>query len=257
MEHPTPAVAVMLIAMSVFVLYNILRARGGRDLYIRRIVGVDAIDEAVGRATEMGRPINFVTGLGAIDIPTLQALAIVDHVARQAAKLGTRLIVPICQPQVFPIAEGIVREAYAAEGRPEAFNEDDVRFISPSQFAYAAGVIGIMNRERVAVNLMFGSFAAESLILAETGQTLGALQVAGTASTLQIPFFICACDYVVIGEEFFATSAYLSREPTLLGSLVGQDWSKMLILGLVVIGVALSCFSGEVNWFVRLFDPYL
>lgn len=264
MEHPTPAVAVVVLAMCGFVLGNIFRARKGAKLFIRRIPGVDAIDEAVGRATEMGRPINFVTGLRGIEMPTLQALAIAGYVARKAARLSTRLILPICQPQVYAIAEGVAREAYAAEGRPEAFNEDDVRFVSPSQFAYAAGVIGIMNREKVAANLMFGYFAAESLIMAETGQALGALQVAGTSQQLQVPFFICACDYVVIGEEFYATSAYLTREPTLLGSLVGQDWSKVLLLLSVIAGTVISTYYAAVtspaelaergNWFLNLFE---
>ena len=46
----------------------------------------------------------------------------------------------------------------------------------------------------------------ESLILAETGNTIGAIQVAGTAMPAQLPFFVAACDYTLIGEEFFAAS---------------------------------------------------
>ena len=108
---------------------------------------------------------------------------------------------------------------------------------------YAAGVDGIMLRERPATNFFLGRFYAESLILAETGNFIGAIQIAGTAEASQIPFFITACDYTLIGEELFAAGAYLSREPMLLGSLKGQDWGKFLVMASIVVGVILECLD--------------
>jgi hypothetical protein len=141
---------------------------------------------------------------------------------------------------VYAIADEIVREAYNQQGRPELYHNDDVRFLSDKQFAYASGCVGVMNREKVSANFFFGGFFAESLILAEAGREVGAIQVAGTPSTTQIPFLIAACDYTIIGEEYYAATAYLSREPILMGSLVGQDWSKIVLLLFIVIGIALS-----------------
>lgn len=236
MKHATPFMAVLLPLISMLIVANILRARRGVELFIRKIPGVDAIDEAVGRATEMGRPILFSTGLGGVDIVTLLAFEVVAHVTRLAARYRNRVIVPVVDPVAIPVLEEIQREAFAAEHRPEGFNPDDIRFLSGSQFAYAAGVVGIMHREQVATNFFFGIFYAESLILAETGQHVGAVQVAGTPSALQVPFFIVTCDYTIIGEEYYATTAYISREPVLLGSLVGQDWAKLVLLVLSVGG---------------------
>lgn len=223
--------------MVFLILYKILSARAGRQLFIRRIPGLSAIDEAVGRSTEMGRPMLFSTGLSGIGIVALQALAILGHIIKTAARYRTRIIVPTAEPVLYTVAEETARDAYESEGAPEAFNRDDVRYLSGDQFAYASGVVGILNRERVASAFYFGDFFAESLILAENGQQVGAIQVAGTPQIMQIPFFIAACDYTIIGDEYYAASAYLSREPTLLGSLVGQDYSKAIILALIVIGV--------------------
>ena len=80
-------------------------------------------------------------------------------------------------------------------------------------------------------------------ILAETGASTGAIQIAGTDSVFQLPFFITACDYTLIGEELYAASAYLSREPLLLGSLKGQDYGKLVIIAVAVIGSALLLLS--------------
>jgi len=242
MEHANWFTFTMMLVFSGAILYRILSARRGRRPFIRRIPGLLAVDEAVGRATEMGRPILFSIGLGGLDIVTLQALAIAGYVTRLAARYGNRVIIPVVDSTIYPVAEEVLKDSYNAEGRPELFNSEDVRFLSGAQFAYASGVVGIINRERVASNFMFGYFAAESLILAEAGQTVGAIQVAGTDQLLQIPFFIASCDYTVIGEEFYAASAYLSQEPTLLGSLIGQDYAKILIAVMIVAGVAVASF---------------
>ena len=241
MEHANILVQVLVPLLSVILIIAILVARK-RHLFIRRIAGLSSIDEAIGRATEMGRPMLCSLGIGGLDVPTLQALSITSYIIKNSAPFGTRAIVPVYTSAMIPVVEETVREAYSSQGYPEMYNSDDIRFLSSRQFAYAAAVSGILARERVAATFYFGLYAAEAMIFAETGNQIGAIQVAGTPSTTQIPFFIAACDYVIIGDEFYAASAYLSREPTLLGSIVGQDIAKAILILLVLIGTALVTF---------------
>jgi uncharacterized protein DUF6754 len=241
MNHPNGPVALLLLVLTGLILGFIATARR-RSLFIRRIPGLTAVEEAVGRAVEMGRPITFSLGLGSLGVVTLQALAVAIYVTRLAIRFGTRVIITMADAPVYAVTDEAVREAYAAEGRPEAYNIDDVRFLSDQQFAYASAMVGLINRERAASNFMFGQFFAESLILAEAGHAVGAIQVAGTPSTTQIPFFIASCDYTIIGDEFYAGSAYLTREPVLLGSLIGQDYGKILLLAVIVLGILAVSF---------------
>jgi len=252
MEHANWFMTALFCAMSVIIVASVLLAQRGREMFIRRIPGLTAIEEAVGRATEMGRPIFFSPGLDGIYVTTLQALAILSHIVRLAAARAARVIVGVRDPAVFPVAEESVREAYAAAGRTEAYRPEDVRFISNEQFAYALGAVGLMAREQVATNLLFGGFYAEALILTENGRALGALQVAGCPDPTQIPFFIATCDYVVIGDEYYAASAYLTREPTLTGSLVGQDLAKAILVALVLFGVGLATIFGPHHFLMGL-----
>ncbi|HZT40757.1 MAG TPA: DUF6754 domain-containing protein [Chthonomonadaceae bacterium] len=253
MEHANTAVREILIPISIIIVAAILIARR-RSLFIRRIQGLTAIDEAIGRATEMGRPMVCLTGLSSgIDINALQALSIITYIIRSSARFGARAICPVSDPQMLAVTEEAVRDAYTEAGRPELYNREDIRFLSNRQFAFAAAVAGVIWRERAAACFLFGYYYAESLIIAETGQQVGAIQVAGTPTTTQIPFFIAACDYVIIGDEFYAASAYLSREPTLLGSLVGQDICKGILLLLVLIGITLSTVAPVLGSLFRQF----
>lgn len=231
----------MLVAsvlLAALVLYYISQARAGKEFFIRRIAGLEAVQEAVGRATEMGKPVLYVPGIADIDdIQTIAAVTILGRVATMVAEYDATLLVPCSRSLVMSTAQEVVKEAYLEAGRPDAYHRENIRYLTDEQFGYVAGVDGIMLREKPAANFYLGAFYAESLILAETGYSIGAIQIAGTAMPSQLPFFIAACDYTLIGEELFAASAYLSREPRLLGSLIGQDWGKVIILIFIIAGV--------------------
>jgi hypothetical protein len=231
---------VFLLGMIFMILLNIKRAKGAKGLYIRRIAGLNAIDEAIGRATEMGKPVLMVPGLGGLDAISIQALNIFAYVTRTAARFANPIRLCVANAAVYTVAQEIISDVYQKEGLSDRYDPDSVRFVSDRQFAFAAGVSGIIHREQTAATFFLGQFFAESLIFAETANSIGAIQVASSTETTQTPFFIAACDYVLIGDEFYAASAYLSREPVLVGSLVGQDWCKIAVLGLIVVGFVVN-----------------
>jgi len=245
---------VMFLAINIMagtLVYYIRLAQRGEDFYLRTIPGLKAVEEAVGRSTEMGKPVLYVPGIMDMDqVETVAGVIILGHVAKMTARYETSLNVPVSRSIVMKAGREIVRESYTMEGRPDLFQDDMVHYLTDDQFAYAAGVNGIMVREKPAACLYMGKFYAESLILAETGNSIGAIQIAGTASQAQIPFFVTACDYTLIGEEFFAASAYLSQKPELLGGLKGQDMLKAFVTGVILLALSLRVFNdlGWIGW---------
>jgi hypothetical protein len=239
----------ILVAVALFIavlLGLVERARRGAKLFVRKIAGLEAVEEAVGRSTEMGRPILYVPGLDPMDeVATVAAIDILGQVAKKAGEYETRLVVPNRDPIVMAVAQQVVRESYSAVGKPHLYREEDIFYVTYSQFGFAAAVAGLMLRERPATNFFIGHFYAESLVLAETGNATGAIQIAGTDSDAQLPFFITSCDYTLIGEELYAGSVYLSRQPLLLGALKSQDYAKLLLMVAMAIGIVLSAVNPE------------
>lgn len=244
----------VLVATAIyvfFVAFFIRKARTGKRMYVRPIAGITAVEEAVGRATEMGKPVLYIPGIGEIqEVATLAALTILSPITQKVAEYNTPILVPNRDPVVFTVAQEVVREAYLKAGAPDAYKEDNIFFLSGRQFAYAAAVSGIMMREKPGTNFFFGTFYAESLILAETGAATGAIQIAGTDQVAQLPFFIAACDYTLIGEELYAASAYLSDDPVLVGSLKALDWAKIVIFGYLAVGLITGMFG--IRWLAHL-----
>jgi hypothetical protein len=232
---------VLVLFVSGAIIMYISKAKRGGSLYVRKIAGIDAVDEAVGRATEMGKKIFFIPGIQDMnDVQTIAGIAILGRVAEKAAEYETWLEVPVSKSMVMVTARETMKEAYFKVGRPDNFQEAQVHYLTDDQFGYAAAIDGMVVREKPATIFYMGAFFAESLILAETGNAAGAIQIAGTAMPSQLPFFVAACDYTLIGEELFAASAYLSREPRQLGSLKGQDVGKALFLILIMVGIILA-----------------
>ncbi len=235
---------IIMILFCALVLYLIEHAKKNPNVYLRKISGLDAIEEALGRATEMGKPALFVHGLNGMgSISTIAAVNILGRIAKRVAEYDTTLKVSNIDPIVLLVSQEVVKESYLEAGRPDAYVEDNVFLAASEQFPYVAAVSGIMMREKPAANFYIGYFYAESLILAETGANTGAIQIAATDSYTQLPFFITTCDYTLMGEELYAASAYLSREPLLLGSLRAQDVGKAILLIALVAGTILATFG--------------
>jgi hypothetical protein len=194
----------------------------------------------------------MIPGLTGFGVEAVQALTIFKYITKQIARFATPMRLLTANATVYAVAQEAIADAYNEAERPDLYDPDSVRFLSSEQFAFASGVAGLIQRERVAANFMFGIFFAESLIFAETGNIVGAVQIAGTVSFTQVPFFVAACDYTIIGDEFYATSAYISREPVLLGSMVGQDLAKISFASMIVGGSMISTFLGTNHPIVQL-----
>jgi hypothetical protein len=232
---------IAVLFLSGAILYYINSAKSGKSLYIRKIAGLEAVDEAVGRATEMGKKIFFIPGTQDMDnVQTIAGLTILGRVSKLTAEYEAKIDVPVSRSLVMVTAREVVKEAYLHAGRPDSYSDDMVYYLTDDQFGYAAGVEGMVVRQKPATIFYMGAFYAEALILSETGNSIGAIQIAGTAMPSQLPFFVASCDYTLIGEELFAASAYLSKEPKQLGSLKGQDLGKLIFILALLIGVVIQ-----------------
>ncbi len=257
--HSGPVLAVTVLLCGLIV-GSILRARRAGPPNLRRYAALDAVNDAVDAAVERGQAVFFVPGVRDLDnMQTVAALSLLVPVAERVAARGGRLFVPTSRSLVMDSARDVVRRAYADAGREDLWDEEMVAYVSDDQLGFVARVDGLIARERPGLCLFMGFFASESLLLAEGGYHVGATQIAGTASPVQLPFFVAACDHTLIGEEFFAAGASLGDDPHMLGSLRGQDLGKWAAVGLILVGTLVTTVSGLTGSeaLVRLSDTFL
>ena len=234
---------VMVVTLIIITLVaSYLSKEGKIKPTIRRLPALDALEEGVGRATEMGRPVHFTTGGFSITsgglggFPAVMAgISCLGHVADYCARSGVRLIDSIGKADKYALEYETIKEAYIRNGVPENFIEDDVRYVSDTQHAFSSGILSTVYNEKCATNIMIGGFSGEAVLIAEGAHAAGCFQVGGNPRTAQVYFFVVVCDYALIGEEVYTAGAALRREPEELGMIFGQDiirYIGMIILGL-------------------------
>lgn len=238
------ALGLLIATLALFYVYMYL-GKKGREVQIRALPAMEAIPEAVGRAAEMGKPLMYTIGIGgglsdASQGPQILAsMSIMGYAARECIRSGVKMDAFIPVADALPLAEETLRTAFLAEGKVEEFSPDIVRFIS-GQSPYCTAVLGYLQRERPASNLLIGGFYYESVIIAEAGNTIGAIQIGGTNNTHQMPFLIATCDYMLLAEELFAAGAAIGKDPDVLGTIKGEDIMKMVLLVLTGVGFLLG-----------------
>ncbi len=244
-----PTLIAAIIALAV-VLYTTFSRRSRERFRPRPIAGLRAVEDAIGRATEMARPVLYTPGWGGdIQRPTtIASMNILSQVAEKTAQYDCTLLYPTHDPVIQSVAQEVVRESYVRSGFADRYREENICFVSTSQFGYAAAVEGMISRSKPAAIFLLGTFEAESLIMAETGNAVGAIQIAGTDSTIQLAFFIVACDYTLVGEELFAASGYLSGDQAILASVKAQDILKVVIAAFLIVAGIWVLIDPSSSW---------
>jgi len=222
---------------------------GGERFTLRRMIAIDAIEEAVGRSVEMGRAVIMNIGGGGLRQgeyapPTMAGLNVLSYCANITAKLDAELICPMYSEggvETIPVVTELLRDAYMAEGAIEKFKPEEMIPYLPVQ----ASVMALADRVKPAANIMVGYYWHESCIWAEAFGRVGAIQVGGTTNLYQIPFFAGACDYVLIGEEIYPVSAYISKDNKLIATIAGQDTFKWVSIILLIIGAILVTIGNQ------------
>jgi predicted GH43/DUF377 family glycosyl hydrolase len=236
-----------LLMVTLGAIFAVTRIASKKKLKTRGIPGIERLDKWIQQAGELDRPVLFTPGTGTIQTPdTLAALALLDHVASRCAQFGVRLIVANADFNVHQVTVDMVRNAYKKAGREDLYTEDTVRYISVRQFAYAAGVMGLLRREKPALNVFVGDFQAEALEIAEAGRADAIAQFGGTSNVDQLPFFMATCDQTLVGEELYTAQGYLTDDPQAISRLVGPDAGKAIAILLIAIGAILVTLGNHV-----------
>ena len=254
------AMFIRLGVLSFLLFYLVVTIAGlwygskGRYRKLLRIPGLEQIKEGVGRAEELGRPILYTTGQGSGGLASdsaphhITGLNIMGYVAGLAAKTRTSFIFQAAHPELIPMAQALIKEAAIVQGVPDYYHEDMVQYYGPN---FRASALRLIENERPATIYYIGILWATALCLTETGNYLGALQIAGQPDRFNLPFIIASCDYVMMAEEMYVTGAYVSGKTALIGSVAALEFSKLLFIALILIGVLLSTLG--VTWWNEIF----
>lgn len=234
----------LLLTLPAFAFVT-LRVRQGHQVLLRSIPGMDFMARLVGRALEEGKSTHLSVGVGklgeASTAETMAGLTALDVLAERCSATGVEPLVTVPDPALLPLTQDVIQERRtpSSAGRRTWATMSRARFMGPDATAYAVGAMDTLQHEALSNSVTIGPFGPEFLLIGEAGAQEGLAQVAGTTNPEGLPYMKLTADHTLVGEELFATGAYLAKWPSHLASLVIQDAIRLLIVLVIVLGVAL------------------
>ena len=243
------ALAIWLMVALLAVFLQMLSMRGIITAPIRRIEALDRIDDMIGRATEMGGTVLIGTGSARLTssdaLETMMGFAATRYIVEQTARLGTKVLVTTGSPDHNPIVEDTVSQAARIAGNPDYYRVgEQVRLIGGDFYSYITATLQLIDPqspENVKALLGFGGsggYAASGPTVGMAANIAGVMSMGGTANIHQIHNYVACFDYAIIGDEIYALSAYLTKDKRQIGTIMGLDVAKMVLIALLFIGAA-------------------
>lgn len=230
MNLVTSALILMLIIISAGLLYWLsARVEAGRRVYLRKLVGFEALRAQSAKSIETGKSVHLSVGradlAGQASQTSISALTALDYVAEDACASDVPPMTTCGDGTLMIAAQDSLRAAYEAAGRRIDYSPITVQYIAAQNqpMTYAAGASDIINRADPGSNIMIGRFGAELAIVAESAERGELEQVLGSDDPTAMAIASVISDKVLLGEEVFVSGAYLQGLPSQLASIQLQD----------------------------------
>jgi len=239
-------VLILLLAMVVSVIVTqFIRRR--RDLFaLREIPAYTALPMRVGEAIEANRPVHISMGSAGLGgNSTLLALATAElfyQAAGRAVIGGVPPILTVSDPTAIPLGQDTLRRAYAARGRLDRYRRGSIRWYpgGSRSLAFAAALTATLVDDKVATNLLAGSFGPELALVAEAAARRDQSVIATSDNLEGQAVAYVMSDPSLIGEEVFTAGAYLGGSPSQVASLVTLDALRVVLLVIIFIPTAIA-----------------
>lgn len=243
---------IVFVACFIAFYYYVDQVRKGKELHLRRLPAIDAIDEMIGRCIETNRPVMFCAGdsgtLSSSVGPQLIAGArFCSYVADKCAELDARLVVGEPHQDLLPMILALVEEGYRKWGKEVP--PGTVEYI-PRGYSMTMTYAAMVRRLRPGANIMVGPFYHPAVLFAQAGAEVGAMQIAGTARSGQVAYFAAVADYPLIIEDIFAGAAYISGLPEQLGTIYAEDPFK--IIAIILVFLTLILFNMNIPFLIDI-----
>lgn len=247
----------LLLVFLLLLVYNLwrqgkVRKAHGKTPTLRSIPGYDAAQVGFATAAETGRAVHVSPGTGdlssggVVAASTLAGMSAVESVARVSAITGAPVQATANAAEAFALTENALRRGYRRAGWAIESENAGARFLTHDDaLAYVAAASEVVSQNKVSQAVLVGHFGPEVLFLMEAQRRSGAHQITGSSDPQALAVMALNADHTIIGEEIFASGAYLERRSSHIASLLSQDGLRWAVVALIIIGFILVNVLGQ------------
>jgi len=232
----------LVIVSGLLVLGLPLVRRRSRPVF-RDIPAFTHLRQAIGRVVEDGSRLHISLGRGALTTPqsasALAGLSLLRRLADLTSASDKPPVATSGDAALAILSQDVLQTATRAAGQA-AVDPTSARLTGVTPFSYAAGAMPVMHDENVSTNVLMGNFGLEAGLLTDAAEHEDAFTLTASDSLPAQAIMYASGQEPLIGEELFATGAYVDTGPLHTSSLIVQDLLRWLIILAILIGVVLK-----------------
>jgi len=231
----------------IFVFAVLGKTRLG--LKLREIRAFTKIREAIDTSVESGSRLHLSIGRGGLigveNGSALVGLTVLRKIAQLASESDNPPITTSGEATLTILSQSTLRDTYREINIVDRFDPVAGRLTGLTPFSFAVGVMPIIYDENVSANVLLGHFSSEVAFITDTGEQNNCITVAGTDDLTGQAVILATTDDILIGEELYASGAYINAGSTHFASLFAQDVMRWLLVFGILGGVVLKIFGWD------------
>ena len=246
LEIISPGIAgllVVLIFLGLIVVFTAMRWKEPKR-NLREISAFARLDEAIGQAVEAGKRLHVSLGWGGVNgiegASAVVGLSVLRNIGHLASVSDRPPVATSGEGTLAILSRDTLQSAFDYIGAPELYDPTAGQLTGLTPFAYASGTLPTIFDENVSASILAGHFGSEVALITDAGERSASLTLGGSDSLPAQAVMYASAQEPLIGEELYASSAYIHPGPVQVASLRAQDVLRWLVVAAILAGVVLK-----------------
>lgn len=241
--------ALTLTFFGLIILF--LVAGRGKTPNLRAIPAFARLREAIGRSMEAGSRLHLSLGRGSITGAESAAgfigLSALDGMVRTTSSGDNPLVATSGDAVLSILASDTLASAYQALGIEAALDPTRSQLSGLTPFSFASGAFPVLADEKTVTHVFLGHFGSEIALMGDRAERSQHMTLAGSDHLVGQAVLFASVDEPLLGEELYASGAYIHKHPLHIASLQAQDVIRWLLVGAILAGAVVKSM-GLTGW---------
>jgi hypothetical protein len=238
--------AFILVFVGLILLFTIAKSERPED-NLRRISAFDQLKRSIGLAVESGSRLHISLGRGNLtgteSAVAFVGLSTLEGMIRSASTGDNPPIATTGDASLAILTRDTLRGTYQDIGIIEQYEPTSGQLTGFTPFSYAAGTLPIIEDKKTTTHILLGHFGNEVALITDVSERNGDLTLAGTDNLPAQAIIYATAQEPLIGEEVYASGAYIHAGAMHIASLRAQDILRWILVIIIFVG-ALFKFLG-------------
>jgi hypothetical protein len=138
------------------------------------------------------------------------------------------------------LSQDALQGAFSAIGAENQYDPSSGQLTGLTPFSYAAGAMSVIFDQNVSVSILAGHFGSEAALITDAAERNEGMTLAGSDDVTAQAVLYAVAQEPLIGEELYASGAYLQAGSMHMASVRAQDILRWVIVGVILIGALMK-----------------